>query len=98
MNEQARTTRLRAEYDRLYGDADPTMDHPSYRHWLEQKVIDLAEELAEYENDETPTRRELNLRIRQGRQIVESMMPYAKHMAAVDWGNVNDWLIDTKGA
>ncbi len=49
MSEQARTTPLRAQYDRLYGDADPAKDHPSYRHWLEQKVINLELEVEAFD-------------------------------------------------
>lgn len=44
-SEEVRTTPLRAEYDGLYGDADPSKDFPGYRHWLEQKVTALKVEL-----------------------------------------------------
>ena len=52
--------------------------------------------IAEYENDEVQFRRELRLRVRQGRAAVESMIPAAADMADVDWALVNEFLIAAK--
>jgi len=52
--------------------------------------------IARYENDETPYRRELKLRVRQGRAAVESMIPAAAEMSDVDWALVNGFLIAAK--
>lgn len=42
MSEQvSQESDLHKEYDALYGDADPTKDHPVYWHWLEQRVYAL---------------------------------------------------------
>ncbi len=50
MSEQlSQESDLHVEYDALYGDTDPTKDHPSYWYWLELRVHALQERVQELE-------------------------------------------------